>query len=180
MKNEVMAKAITGIDDELIVSAHTNTVSGRKKKKWIYICAAEACLIVLFFAMLSTQHKGEIKIRINGTFVSDEPVFIDVPVPLTSDMRQTASQAITVPIDLVINGNSDIHATDGTIEVSSVKTNETLCIGRYYKAEESVNVRWTIEDAEINKSYRLWLKNGTMVLVLSYDKNTGNWIITKQ
>ncbi|MCI8669708.1 MAG: hypothetical protein HFI34_09340 [Lachnospiraceae bacterium] len=180
MKNEVMAKAITGIDDELIVSAHTNTVSGGKKRKWIYICAAEACLIALFFAILSTRHKGEMKILINGTAVSDEPVFIDVPAPLTSDMRQTTSQAITVPIELIINGNSDIQATDGTIEVSSAESEDMLCVGRYYMAEESVNVRWTIEDAEFNQSYQLRLKNGVMVLVLSYDKNTGNWKIMKQ
>ncbi len=180
MKNEVMAKAITGIDDDLIVSAHTNTVSRQKKKKWIYICAAEACLIALFFAILSTQHKDEMKIRINGNAVSDEPVFIDVPAPLSSDIRQTTFQAITVPIELIINGNSGIHAVDGTIEVSSAETEEILCIGQYYMADESVNIRWIIENAEINKSYQLWLKNDTIVLALSYDKNTGNWKLMKQ
>lgn len=180
MKNEVMAKAITGIDDDLIVSAHTNTVSRPKKKKWLYICAAEACLIALFFAILSTQHKGEMKIRINGNTVSDEPVFIDVPAPLTDDMRQTTFQAITVPIELIINGNSSIHTVDGTIEVSSAETEEILCIGQYYMTNESVNIQWIIENAEINKSYQLRLKNDTVVLVLSYDKNTGNWKLMKQ
>ena len=180
MKNEVMAKALTGIDDELIVSAHTNTVSRHIKKKWIYICAAEACLIALFFAILSTQHKGEMKILIYGNAVSDEPVFIDVPAKLSSDMRQTNSQAILVPVEMHINGNSSIHASDGTIEVSSPKTDEVLCIGQYYMAAGSVNVRWVIEDAEISESYQLRLKNDNTVLVLSYDKNSENWILTKQ
>lgn len=120
------------------------------------------------------------KIRINGNAVSDEPVFIDVPALMTADMRQTTFQAITVPIELIINGNSSIHTVDGTIEVSSAETEEILCIGQYYMTNESVNIRWIIENAEINKSYQLRLKNDTVVLVLSYNKNTGNWKLMKQ
>ena len=40
MKNEVMAKAITGIDDDLIVSAHTNTVSRQKNNAIKHASAA--------------------------------------------------------------------------------------------------------------------------------------------
>ena len=51
MRNEALAKAITGIDDELIAAANTTKF---KNRKWRGILSVAACF-VLVFSILSAK-----------------------------------------------------------------------------------------------------------------------------
>lgn len=174
MKNEVLTKAITGIDDELIISAHRPAVSKRKVIiKYFGVYAAAFLILVCGIIFLSYSRK-EPEILINGSAVSSQPITVMSP-----DTRQAAMNVITVPLEIVTNGKLTLTAIDGTIRVYSSKTNELLCIGQFCKTKGSVTVQWTIDDPDRSQTYKIKVNDHKTMLILQFEQTTNNWIITK-
>lgn len=173
MKNEVLVRAITEIDDELIVSAHRPAFSKRKVIKHFCVYAT-ACLILLCGIIFLSHSNSKPEILINGVAVSSQPITVT-----SSNARQIAMNVITVPFDIVSTGDLTITAMDGTIEVYSSKTNEQICIGQFCKAKGSITVNWIIEDPDRSQTYEIQVNNQETKLRLQYEQTTNEWIITK-
>lgn len=174
MKNEVLARAITDIDDELIVSAHRPAFSKRKVMKRFGACAA--CLILVCGIVVFSHSNSEPEILVNGIAVSSQPV-----AALSADTPKTAiaMNVITVPFEIVSNGDLTIEAIDGSIEVYSSKTNEQICVGQFCKTKGSVAVQWTIENPDYSRTYQIQVNNPKTMLILQYEQTTNTWVITK-
>ena len=177
MKNEVFARAITGIDDELIMSAHESTGKVKKNRSIFYICVA-ACLVFVCGIALLAQHSDRPEISVYGNTLSDKPVLIDVPAPLSSDARQIVLNIISVPLEIVTDDNININAVDGMIEVYSLKNSKLLYSGQSCGISDSVAVQWIIEDPDFSRIYRLEVDNAD-VLLLSYNEDNKNWIMER-
>lgn len=173
MKNEVLVRAITGIDDELIVSAHRPALSKRNIIKCFGACAAACLVLVCGIIFLSRSDRG-LEILINRVAVSSQPITV-----VSADTRQAVTNVITVPFDIVSNGDMTITAVDGTIEVYSSKTDERICIGQFCQAKGSVTVKWTIENPDRSQTYTIQINNQETMLILQYEQTTNEWIITK-
>lgn len=178
MKNEVFARAMTEIDEELIVSAHKDIVQRPKRKKWIF--AVAACFILICASALYLKNSNRIEILVYGNTIADQSVAVDIPAPLSSDLRYTIPDVITVPLEIQTERRLNIEADDTTIEVYSLKTDKLLYEGQVCETKESVTVLWTIEAPNPNQTYQLRLNDDAVLLLLSYDKDADNWILNKQ
>ncbi|MCI8719440.1 MAG: hypothetical protein K1W19_00700 [Lachnospiraceae bacterium] len=178
MKNEVFARAITEIDDELVISAHKNMVPRSKRKKWPL--AVAACFLLICGIALYLGNSSRIEVFVYGNTISDQPVTIDLPAPLSSDQRLLSSDAITVPLEIKTKHKVDIKTEDGILEVYSRETDQLLCEGQTCKASDFVTVFWTIEAPNPKQIYKLHINSDTVVLLLSYSGDTNSWIVNKQ
>ena len=172
MKNEVMARAITEIDDELIVSAHRSVKSERNFIKYFGALAA-ACLL-LICGVVFLIHKDTDKPKL----VFGEPVISTQQSKIaTYDLWQAYQTVITVPIE--IEHGLEITAVDGTVCVYSEKTNERIYEGQSFEAKGSEKVEWTVEDPDTDKTYKIKINNTEKVYMLRYDLTNGQWAITE-
>lgn len=172
MKNEIFIKAITEIDDELILSAHRPAFPRRNAFKYFGAFAA-ACLILVCGIIFFSQNNGAPKILFNGAAVSSKPISVTF-----HDTRQLELSVIALPLEIVSKDDLAITAIGGTIEVYSSKTNEQLCIGQFCEAKGPVIVEWTIEAPDSGQTYQIQI-NGQQTLVLQYEQTTNEWILFK-
>ena len=179
MKNEVLVRAITEIDEELIVSAHRSESSKRKSIKYFSALAA-ACLL-LICGVVFLFHKNNSRPEI----VFGEPAAA-VPIGVISyDLRDTSQSGVTsqsnikVPFEIVSKRDMTVTAVDGEISVYSAETNKLIYVGQLYKANEPVTVEWTIEDPDTEKTYRITVNNKEKVYMLRYDETEEKWSITE-
>ena len=160
MKNEVLTQAITGIDDELIVSAHHTAFSRPKRIKYFGICAA-ACLLLVCGALLFSR-SGGMTIRMDGNIVSTQPVAVP-----SVDTRQAKSDGITVLLEIAAKEELNIRAAAGTVEAEAPEKGE----------KGPVTLQWTIEDPAVGETYEM--KVNDVSLILKYDPDTNNWTLNK-
>lgn len=178
MKNEVFARAITEIDNELIISAHKNRVAKNKRKKWPL--AVAACLFLVCGITLYLGTSRGIEVSIYGNTILEQPVTIEIPASLSSDERSVVPDVITVPMEIKSKHKINIKVEDGMLEVYSLETNSLLCEGQICKASDSVTVFWIIEEPNPKQVYKLRINSDAVVFLLSYSEDTNNWILNKQ
>ena len=168
-----MARAITGIDDDLIVSAYRPAFFKRRMIKCFSACAA-ACLIFVSGSIFLSHNNSELEIFINGTAVSAQPVSV-----MSHGARQIdpTVNAITVPLEMISNGNLTITAVDGTIEVYSSQTNERIYVGQFCKTKGSVTVQWIIDDPDHSRTCKIQVND--QELILQYEQTTNKWVIAQ-
>ena len=173
MKNEVLVKAITEIDDELILSAHRPAFPKRNALKYFSVFAA-ACFIFVFGIVFLSQSNSDPKILLNGEVVSSQPVTV-----ISHDTRQTEQNVMVLPLEIVSKGDMTITAVDSAIEVYSLKTNEQLYVGQYCEVKESVTVQWTIENPDHRQTYKIQINGQKITLILKYEQTKNEWILIK-
>ena len=175
MKNEVLVRAITEIDEELIVSAHRSEASKRNRIKY-FSAAAAACLLlicgVIFLFRNSSSSKPDI--------VFGEPVVSTQQSKIvTYDLLQTFQIVITVPIETVSEETLAITAVDGTITVYSAETNEQICTDQTCEISNGVKAEWVIENPDTEKTYLIKVNNKKTVYMLRYDQTEEKWSVTE-
>ncbi|MCH5316666.1 MAG: hypothetical protein J1E05_01700 [Eubacterium sp.] len=174
MKNEVLLKAITEIDDELVLSAHRSAFPKRNVIKYFGACAA-ACLIFVCGIIFLSHSNSDPKILFNGAVVSSQPITV-----ISNDTRQAEDQSIiALPLEIVSKGDLTVESVGGTIEMYSSKTNEQLCVGQFCKAKGSVAVEWTIENPDHSQTYKIQVNDQEITLILKYEQTTNEWILIK-
>lgn len=178
MKNEVFVKAITEIDNELIISAHKNRIPRNKRKKWPL--AVAACFLFICGMALYLRSNSRIEVSVYGNTISDQSVTIDIPMPLSSDKRSIVSNVITVPMEIKSKYKINIKVEDGMMEVYSLETNKFLYEGQICEISDSATIFWTIEAPNPKQIYELRINNNAVVFLLSYNEDTNNWILNKQ
>lgn len=181
MKNEVLVRAITEIDEELIVSAHRSASSKGKFIKY-FGAAAAACLLLICGVVFLFRNNGS-KPGIAGSdigIVFGEPVISAQPVKIiTYDLLPTPRNIITVPISVVSESELAITAEDGEINVYSAETNEQIYVGRSCEINGGVKAEWVIEDPDTDKNYLLKVNNKEKMYLLRYDSTNDVWSITE-
>lgn len=180
MKNEVMARALTDIDDDLIADARTSARKSKRLSLYRFGAAAAACLILTFGILFYTNLPGGGEITVAGTLLADEPVAIGAisPAAFSVNPMQRSDDTLTVSLELVPDGKARIRTEDGSFAIVPAGADTSIYTGIDYTADESVTVKWAIPSPDTSRTYRLTV--GRKQLMLYYDASVNNWLIAKQ
>jgi len=181
MKHEVMAAAITDIDEKLIEDAETKRPAKRSFRSLYAICAVAACLIIVFTFVFIIQPSKTVtespKLSFNDTLVGDTPVNINAPASLKA---RGIDQRVSLSLSLEISEDTCIKVSQGKMDIClSDNTDKVIFSGDKYKTDKSVNINWYIDGSDINSVYTLTLDD-SINYTLSYDASTSVWSICKQ
>ena len=174
MKNEILARAIGEIDDDLIADAHT--VSGRVQLPLRRLCAMAACMLLFFGTLLYVRLPGD-AIRFGGNALSDTPIVVQGAAPAvhTADPDMRDGNVLTVSLELSLRDATRIAAADGTFELLRGET--ALYTGNTYTTSGRLTLNWSVRTPNPTLTYRLTV--GDTELLLSLDPATECWILTK-
>lgn len=177
MKSEVMANAITGIDDMLITEAETYRVSKKNFRPIYALCAVAACLVLVFtFVFQFSKNTKDADLLLNGEVISESPVSLSLPA--TVQARET-NRSLTLSLTLEISEDTKIKVSHGKMDIGSSDGTKTIFSGTEYITNKPVNINWYIDDTDINTEYKLTLGD-QIVYTLAFDENTSLWSICKQ
>ncbi len=177
MANEVMAKALSGIDDELIVNAYKASTKKRNLKPLYSISAIAACLVLIFTLILSTSGNTT-AVFLNNEKVTSSPQIVTSPLSTASVSPRAISNTLTLPLEINLSSQTSIKCSQGTIAVYEKDTDALIYSGNTYTAKTDVSLLWTVNDPDEAKVYTLTLEGKkAQVLKLKFDENENNWTI---
>lgn len=170
MKNEILARAMTEIDDELLAEAREPV----KKKKpnfrlaTRYIGAIAACFVVVLSLVLFRNYSiGDFDMSVEGQDISGEMTAISLS-PFSGhsqDQNPRDKKKMTVPIKIKANGETVITASEGGLlctadgeEISSLKT------------KKDTEFEWTVDvSGKENFELTVTSKSKTLIIKATYD-----------
>ena len=170
MKHEVMARAMSELDDDLIAGAYA--YKPRQKFPLPRVLAAAACLaLILTAALTMTRRAPETDIPIGGTALSAAPIPIDQPAPMALDPAESAQP---LEILLTVEGKADeataVSVSGGTLSPEADSSSADLSC----TVTGEASLVWRIETPDENARYTLSL-DGKAAAVLRYDAANGYW-----
>ena len=173
MKNEIMARALTQIEDALLEDAQKKTPKrGQNFLRGLY--AAAACLAVLFCSVLFLRLTAVPGITVNGTELGTEPI----PVAASAEPYVVrffdGSERVTLQIS--VRRETEIRVSSGTFDVFC--GTERIGSGTSFTGQGELSVRWVIPDADSRQCYEMTV--GSTTLLLTYDSSLNGWIICKK
>ena len=168
MNNEVMARAVTELDDGLIAGAHTFSKKRRFSRPAARLLAAAACVTVIFCAVFAFFSYERIEVSVNGETVSGQPIAV-----AGSTLNRSVPQELSVEITIRTDKPISVEASDGFIGTNGSDTDrKTLAL------TGDTTLMWTVENPDIGQEYFLSLGRKTG-LTLSYDESLNKWTILK-
>mgnify|MGYP004470572289 CR=1 FL=1 len=170
MKHEVMARAISELDDELIASACD--YRPRRVRAFPRVLAAACLALILTAALTMTRRAPETDILIGGTALSAAPIPIDQPAPMALDPAESAQP---LEILLTVEGKADeataVSVSGGTLSPEADSSSADLSC----TVTGEASLVWRIEAPDENARYTLSL-DGKAAAVLHYDGAKGCWV----
>lgn len=179
MINEVMAKAVAEIDDNLISDAEKATRKRNIIRPIFTVCAVAACLVLVVSFIFTLANQPTTQLLLNDTEVTDIPMAIDAPAEA---MARSVSNYFTVSLTLEAYESTDIRISGGKMNVCSAGDTDTLYYtGTEYTTEIPVNLHWVVDGSDTSSAYNLTISGDEeSIYALIYDENTSMWSICKQ
>lgn len=182
MVNEVMARAITGIDDDLITDAYKSS----KKKgniRFLYTAVSvAACFILIITAVFLTFPKSP-AVYLDSEKVTSTPLAVSSPLSVASATPR-ATQDVTITLDVSLNKTETrISCSQGTFTLCGKNQDTLFYKGTDFTTDKDISKKdlslcWTVESPEKSEVYTLTLDGKeTQVLNLKFDENLNNWTI---
>ena len=172
MHNEVMARAVTQLDNGLIAEAHTFSKKSRFSRPAARLLAAAACVTVIFCAVFAFFSSERIEVSVNGEAVSGRPLAVAYAQGGVS-LNRSVPQELSVEIAIRTYKPISVNASDGFLAADTQNTDrKTLAL------TGDTTFVWTVENPDIGQEYFLSLGRKTG-LMLSYDESLNNWTILK-
>lgn len=181
MKNEILAKAITGIDDDLIADAHT--VPTPKLIPFKRIAALAACFAVIISTAMWFSSNGKAAITVFNKKLSAEPVIISQAID-NPDIRaysQSEDVQFAAEINIRVNGETTISVSSGSMQITDLDGNILMYQGAEYKTEKDVQIIWSVEATADVTQFKMTVKGKqeTNEVLLDYDPTDRKWAISK-
>ncbi len=179
MKNELLARAMSEIDDDLLEEARRPLPRRRVFPVVMQYAAAAACLVLVFVAVLAAVRGGNmLTVSVNGVKITDSGV-LEKPIEmsLTVSMHQ---------IRLIDGTEIRLHfeAGDGhavTLDVSDGSIIVTDNGEQYTNAviTDDSDISWYVDTAR-EKSFTMTAKtkNKTVVITATVDEENSKLIVT--
>ena len=180
MKNELMARAMTHIDDALIEEANEIAVS----RKWfmrseftkrLYQYGSLAACAVLIIGVLLMSGLGGSDVLLYGESISESPQMITVYMPraVTYSIDPALLTEVNLPLEFDFLKKTELKLDTGTMIVLDEEGN-TVFEGTDYEAKGHISVCITLP-AEETKC-RIETNRGYNI-VLSQDEHSGLWYV---
>ena len=175
MQNEVMARAIGGIDDDLILSAHSAVP---RRATWrVYAACAAAALLLMFGAWQFFRGIGHVDVFLYGNRISDQAIPIEEPVVFTEP--RVMENSLHIPLTMNFHGEKKVFSETGICEVYSAETGDILFSGNTVIVNDRMTVTWVLQHPDPSETYVLHIGSRT-VLSLFYDDNHCQWRMIKK
>lgn len=181
MKNELLARAMTNIDDELIEQA--NEMPTRQAKvlrpnfvrnitRWGSIAA---CVAVMIAIVIATRMSGD-DVRLYGESITDAPRTITefMPRSVTHSVDPISLTAVSLPLELEFDKSTTLTLTEGSMEVLD-QNGDTLYSGEKYTAHGSVSMCITLPPYATQ--CKITTDRGYNI-VLEQDGESGLWYVS--
>lgn len=169
MNNEIMARAMSQIDDELIAEAYEVSAKGKKQGRIIKLLATAACIALVAVSAFSIFSGEKFEVSVGGNTVSNEPVVIS-----TLTAKRSAQEDLCIELEVEADGKIKIEAVDGEISLESSNVGE-----KAIEATDSFSVFWTVKNPDKSRDYTVIL-DGKTDLTLSFDESLNKWTILKK
>lgn len=155
MKNEILAQAMTHIDDALIAEADERRSGGakitarslmRNAYRWGSIAA---CLVLAVAVLIAANLSGQ-DVLLYGESIADSPRTVSeyMPLALAHIVETLEAPDVQIPLELEFKKETKITLTSGSMIVLD-ENGDTLCDGTEYLASGSVSLIVTLPgDAE--------------------------------
>lgn len=181
MKNEILAMAITGIDDDLIADAHT--VPAPKLISFKRAAALAACLAVIVSTAIWFSSNNRTSITVFNQKLSAEPITISQKTD-NPDLRvysQADDIQLSAEIEIKVNGETTISVSSGSMQITDLDGNILMYDGTRYKTESNVQIIWSVEAAADVTQFKMTVedKQETDEVLLAYDQNNQKWVVSK-
>ena len=182
MVNEVMARAVTGIDDELITDDYTASAKKKSRKPLYALVSIAACLVLVFTAVLLSA-PNRTQVYLQGEKITHKPVLVSSPLS-EAFISPRVSPELTISLTLDLGkAETRIYTSEGKFTLCSINQDTLFYEGNDYIADKSTakkecSLYWTIENPDSENTYTLTLEDKeTRILRLKYDENQQNWMI---
>ena len=173
MKHEVMARAISELDDELIASACD--YRPRRVRAFPRVLAAAACLALILTAAFTASRSAERNtLYIGGTALTGAPVPIDSPAPLALDGRSMDTLPLCVALSIESRSSDTLTVSVSEGVLDSPADSSPRALSSRSAASGEV-LTWTVEAPDESARYTLSL-DGKAAAVLRYDGAKGCWV----
>ena len=175
-----MARAITGIDEDLISDAHT--VQGAKAISWKKPCALAACLALIVAAAFLFRPGTGTTIRVSGQKLTAKAVTVEQGNQPAVARVYSLEPVITftVPLEIEVRGHTVISVSGGSLQVFDVEGSSLLYEGETFGTEEGVRILWTVENDGTAAQFEMIVDGGKTAntVILTCD-GSGEWKIRK-
>ncbi len=173
MKNEILARAITEIDDDLLAEAHEPVKKKKPDYRIIitrYAAAVAACFVLVFSLVFFGNYGrgGELDISVDGQAVSADGGKITLPLisVQTEDPFARSTKKITVPVKINADGkNAFVTASrGGAIRTESGEECEML------KVKSGADIEWVVDISQESRfELTVTSKKQTLIIRAFYD-----------
>lgn len=175
MKNEVFFRAMSEIDDDLIVMAQSAPVISRRTVLR-RLGGIAACFVLVCTALVFLLSGRGADIRLYGEKLSSHPTAVDVPTPFPEDNARAITNTLILPFEVTSHGDITASVSDGAISAIS-DDGETVCSGRSIETTSPVSLEWTLNTPDTGKTYTFSV-NG-VDFTLAFDSVSESWNIKK-
>ncbi len=180
MKNEILAQAMTHIDDALIAEADERRTRGakitaRSLVRNVYRYGAVAACLMLAVGLLIAGNIGGQDVLLYGESIADSPRTVAEYMPLAmAHYVETVRVAdLSLPLELEFKKQTTLTLTEGSLLVLD-KNGETLYEGGEYVANGSVSLILTLP----GDSERCLIKTDRGYnIVLTREAESGIWYV---
>ena len=181
MKNELLARAMTHIDDELIEQANAAPVkharilklkTAQQITRWGSIAA---CVAVMIAIVIATRVGGN-DVRLYGESITDAPRTITefMPRSVTHSVDPISLTAVSLPLELEFDKSTTLTLETGSMEVLDAAGN-TVYSGEQYTVKGAVSMCITLPpDAT---QCKITTDRGYNI-VLRQDGESGLWYVS--
>lgn len=180
MKNELLARAMTEIDDDLLEEARRPLPKRRLLPAVARYTAAAACFIAVFVAVFAVMRGGGgmATVSIGGVRVTEGGALEKpIEIPLTATMhipRLIEGTEIPLHVDAGEGDTVTLEVSDGSVIVTDGGEGQKSVV-----LSESADIKWYV-DATRGTSFDMTLKskNRTIKLTASVDEDRSVLIVT--
>lgn len=170
MKNEILARAMTEIDDELLAEAREPVKKKRPNFRVVtkYIGAMAACFaLVLSLVLFGNYGRDAFDVSVDGLAIEEQSGELMLPrVSVhTQDSSPRDKKRMTVPIKIEANGETVVTASEGGI-LCTADGEETSSL----KTKKDTEIEWSVNVAD-EESFELTVasKKKTLIIKAIYD-----------
>lgn len=173
MKNEILARAIPEIDDDLLAEAR-EPVKKKKPNYRImitkYAAAVAACFVLVFSFVFFGNYgrSGELDISIDGQSIvaGEDDILLPRISVHTTEQTPRDMKKMTVPMEIKVDGRtaSVTASSGGVIHTESGEEYETL------KVKSGTGIEWVV-DVSCKSQFELTVtsKKQTLIIKAIYD-----------
>lgn len=174
MNNEIMAKALSELDDDLVEEASEFSSRKTKKRGAVKgILAFAACLAVTAAFSFSFFFSEKVEVGFEGKPLSDFPVAVSDSGDEMPFILRINAYEIEIPLEIDGKGKTKLKALDGKLFLSDFDEGETEI-----ELSGVFSVSWVVQYPDEEKEYTLKVGKNT-VLTLSFDETLNKWTILK-